>query len=54
MCMPANPCPREDCTHNSDGACTFFVGDLYHSICLDQGTMYEPRTENNIKTNHVQ
>ena len=34
-------CPREDCIHNIHGRCVFFTGDLYFSICLDHGSMYE-------------
>lgn len=34
-------CPRHDCIHNKDGGCWFFIGDLYFSICLAQGCMYE-------------
>ena len=34
-------CERKDCIHNSPHGCTFYTGDLYFLICLDQGSMYE-------------
>lgn len=41
--MLSHICPRKDCVYNSSLGCTFYVGDLYFSICLDKGTMYTPK-----------
>lgn len=36
-------CPRKDCIHNSSTGCTFYLGDLYFGICLDNESMYTPK-----------
>lgn len=36
-----HPCDRLDCVHNENGRCTFYVGDLYYSICIDTASNYE-------------
>jgi hypothetical protein len=39
-------CPRRKCKHNHGGVCGFFSGfTFYFAECLDTGSMYEPREE---------
>lgn len=38
-----HPCNRIDCIHNSNSGCTFYVGDLYYSICIDTASNYETK-----------
>lgn len=38
-------CPRTDCKHNNGGHCTFFIGDIYFSECLDDAFMYQKRDD---------
>lgn len=43
-------CHRSDCKHNRNGQCCFFSGPtFYFSACLDDGIMYEPRSEEESK-----
>lgn len=41
--MIYHPCDRIDCIHNSKSGCTFYVGDLYYSICIDTASNYETK-----------
>lgn len=38
-----HPCDRIDCIHNSKSGCTFYVSDLYYSICIDTASNYETK-----------
>lgn len=40
-----HPCPRKDCVYNSSTGCSFYVGDLYYSICIDTGANYTPEKD---------
>lgn len=42
MAMIPHPCNR-DCERALNGLCTFFNGDLYYLMCIDNATMYKPR-----------
>ena len=41
--MIYHPCDRIDCIHNSNSSCTFYVGDLHYSICIDTASNYETK-----------
>lgn len=38
-----HPCDRIDCIHNLKSGCTFYVGDLYYSICINTASNYETK-----------
>ena len=38
-----HPCDRIDRIHNSKSGCTFYVGDLYYSICISTASNYETK-----------
>ena len=45
-----HPCDRIDCIHNSKSGCTFYVGDLYYSICINTASNYETKDGNKSDT----